>query len=203
MPVFLQGLIIGLSIAIPVGPIGMLCLRRALQDGRLAGLVSGLGAATADAIYGIIAALGITVITDFLLAHRTALQLGGGLFLIYLGISISRAKPATAADRPPPKSLLSAFFSTLLLTLANPTTILSFLGIFAGLGVVSSRTSNTAAYLMVLGVFLGSAIWWIVLSFAASVIGPKLQQGGQRLMNLGSGLLIAAVGLWQLGRLLV
>jgi len=198
MPAFLQGLFLGFSIAVPVGPIGLLCLRRSLTDGRLAGLVSGLGAATADAIYGLIAALGLTAITGFLLAYRTPLQLGGGLFLLYLGVSICRAKPPSAEVSAPTTNLLSAYLSTLVLTLANPMTILSFLGIFAGLGVVSSDSGHLAAFLLVLGVFLGSATWWVLLSLSAGAIGRRLQKGGQRLLNLGSGLLIAGIGVWQL-----
>ncbi|MCX6952151.1 MAG: LysE family transporter [Verrucomicrobia bacterium] len=202
MSAFFQGLLIGFSIAVPVGPIGLLCLRRSLTDGRLAGLVSGLGAATADALYGVVAALGLTAVTGFLLAYRTPLQLGGGLFLLYLGLSICRAQPPSAEVRAPVTNLASAYGSTLLLTLANPTTILSFLGIFASLGVVSSEGGHLPAFLLVLWVFIGSAVWWVVLSLTAGALGPRLQNGGHRLLNLSSGLLIAAIGVWQLVRLM-
>lgn len=207
MPVenFLKGLVIGFSIAIPVGPIGLLCLRRSLNEGRLAGLVSGLGAATADALYGLVAALGLTAITDALLAHRTALQLGGGLFLLYLGITTLRARPPapTAATPTPTRttSLHSAYLSTLALTITNPMTILSFLGIFAGLGFTGANHGVWSACWLVLGVFLGSGIWWLLLSTAASWLGSRLQHGGLRLLNIFSGLIIVAFGLWQLGQL--
>lgn len=200
---FFQGLIIGFSIAAPVGPIGLLCIRRSLAEGRLAGLVSGLGAATADALYGILAALGITAITDLLLGYQRPLQFIGGLFLVYLGIAIMRSNPATDAANPArAKSLFAAYSSTLALTLANPITILSFLGLFAGLGVVGDQQSPFAAFTLVVGVFLGSAAWWLVLSSAANALGQRLHSGSLRLLNLTSGALIAAFGLWHLYRLL-
>lgn len=200
MSAFLKGLLIGFSIAIPVGPIGMLCLRRSITHGRLAGLVSGLGAATADALYGVIAALGLSTVTGFLLLHQTSLQFVGSLFLLYIGITTFRAQPPSAdAPTPAPPNLFGAYLSTLLLTLANPTTILSFLGIFASIGVVSS-TGNFAAFNLVLGVFLGSAVWWIILSVSAGALAPRLQGNGRRLLNRLSGATITAFGLWQLIR---
>ncbi len=203
MPAFLQGLVIGFSIAAPVGPIGLLCIRRSLADGRLAGLVSGLGAATADALYGIAAALGLTAITRLLLEHQPFLQLGGSVFLIYLGLSTLRTPPPAAAARvAPAANLPSAYASTLVLTLTNPMTILSFLGIFAGLGVGTSATTPLSSITLVLGVFLGSAAWWLVLSFTAAALSARLRHGGLRLLNVASGLTIATIGLWQITRLM-
>jgi len=223
MPAFLQGLVIGFSIAVPVGPIGLLCIRRSLADGHLAGFVSGLGAATADALYGVIAALGLTAVTRLLLEHQRVLQLGGGLFLLYLGLSTLRTRPTAAAHVAPAATLPfahtstpvltlgirvariplpSAYASTLVLTLANPLTILSFIGIFAGLGVGASATSPPSAIALVLGVFLGSAAWWLILSFTAATLGARLRHGGLRALNIASGLIIAAFGAWQLGKLL-
>jgi threonine/homoserine/homoserine lactone efflux protein len=202
VPAFLQGLLIGFSIAAPVGPIGLICIRRSLTAGRLAGLVSGLGAATADALYGIVAALGLTAVTNLLVAYQRPLQFVGGLFLVYLGLAIMRSTPATTATSTPPTATLSAaYFSTLLLTLANPVTVLSFLGIFAGLGLLGNAHAPSAAFALVLGVFLGSAAWWLLLSTSAAALGARLQSGGLRLLNLTSGALIAAFGLWQLFRL--
>lgn len=200
---FLQGIAIGFSIAAPVGPIGLLCIRRSLADGRLAGLVSGLGAATADALYGILAALGLTAVTDLLLGYQRPLQFVGGLFLVYLGIAIMRSNPATeATNSAQTPSLSAAYVSTLALTLANPITILSFLGLFAGLGVVGDNQSPFAAFTLVGGVFLGSAAWWLLLSSAATALGQRLHSGGLRVLNLASGAFIAAFGLWHLFRLL-
>ena len=197
-PIF-KGAIIGFSLAAPVGPIGLLCIRRSLHDGRLAGFVSGLGAATADALYGLVAAFSLTALTDFLLGYRTALQLLGGLFLLYLGITTFRARaPAPAADRPAP-NLLAAYFSTLVLTATSPVTILAFVGIFAGLGLTIPDAFS--ALRLVLGVFLGSAAWWLILSTTASRLGRRLQSGGLRLLNVIAGSLLLAFALWQLTQL--
>jgi len=130
---FFKGLIIGFSIAAPVGPIGMLCIRRTLVYGRLSGLVSGLGAATADAVYGSIAAFGLAFVATFLVNQQGWLHLVGGLFLCYLGIKAFLAKPATATTTPESISLASDYASTFFLTLTNPLTILSFAAVFAGL----------------------------------------------------------------------
>jgi threonine/homoserine/homoserine lactone efflux protein len=196
-PLF-KGLFFGFSIAVPVGPIGLLCLRRSLNEGRLCGLVSGLGAATADAIYGLLVAFGLTVVTDFLLRYKLYLQAGGSLFLLYLGFRLFRAQPPTAEVRAAAvPNLRAAYLSTLALTLANPMTVLAFLGIFTGLGVTSAP-GGLGAFALVLGVFLGSAIWWVLLSFTASALGRHLEQGGLRTLNLASGLIISAFGLWQL-----
>jgi threonine/homoserine/homoserine lactone efflux protein len=197
MSAFLSGLAMGFSIAVPVGPIGLLCLRRSVTEGRLAGLVTGLGAATADTIYGAVAAAGLTAVTSALVAHRAALQFAGGLFLLYLGVTTFRAKPAAplVLGAPRSTSLAAAYGSTLLLTLANPLTILAFVGIFAGLGL---RPGLGEASWLVLGVAVGSAVWWLALSAVASRLRTRLQGGGLRGLNLCSGLAIGGFGLWQL-----
>ncbi|MDP2137386.1 MAG: LysE family transporter, partial [Candidatus Didemnitutus sp.] len=143
----LTGLIIGFAIAVPVGPIGFLCLRRTLIYGRWTGLVSGLGAATADAFYGLVAALGLTAVSAFLMQIENWLHLGGGLFLLFLGLKTALARPpaAESSSTPmPPKQrgALAAFFSTFVLTLASPATILAFVAIFAGLGLGAKVTSH-------------------------------------------------------------
>jgi threonine/homoserine/homoserine lactone efflux protein len=199
MSPLLKGLIIGFSIAAPVGPIGLLCIRRALSAGRLAGFVSGLGAATADAIYGVAAALGLTAVTNVLLQQQNWLRLGGGMFLLYLGVSTVRAKTATGETRnTAPQNLWSAYASTFALTLTNPMTILSFIGIFAGLGLDASKASTSGATLLVFGVFLGSAAWWLILRATAGWLGARLQHGGLRVVNIISGLILAGFGAGQL-----
>jgi threonine/homoserine/homoserine lactone efflux protein len=161
----IRGVLIGLSIAAPIGPIGVLCIRRTLAEGRTSGLVSGLGVACADALYGSVAALGLSV-ADALLGQLLWIRLAGGLFLCYLGLRTLAARPpaeATAAEVRAGRGLLGAFGSTFLLTLANPMTILSFAAIFAGLGP-RTGASGAEALLLVLGVFAGSALWWLILS---------------------------------------
>ena len=195
----LKGLVIGFSIAAPVGPIGLLCIRRSLANGRLVGFVSGLGAATADTLYGVVAALGLTAVTQVLIEHRVWLQLGGGVFLLCLGVTTLRSRPPVEeAKAARAANLSTAFGSTLALTLMNPMTILSFVGIFAALGVNGGSGGAAAAGLLVTGVFVGSATWWLVLSAAASRLGRGLQGGGLRALNVASGAVIAAFGVWQL-----
>ena len=195
---FLQGVVIGFSIAAPVGPIGLLCIRRSLTDGRTAGLVSGLGAATADAAYGLVAAFGLTAISHALLAQRIWLQGLGGLFLLYLGITTAFTRPAaTAAAATPPLRYGSAYGSTLFLTLTNPMTILSFLGIFAGIGLANVGGAWTPA-LLVAGVFCGSSAWWLVLSTSVGWLGPRLHARRLRFINALAGVIIAGFGVWQL-----
>jgi threonine/homoserine/homoserine lactone efflux protein len=196
----LKGIIIGFAIAAPVGPIGVLCIRRTLADGRLPGFVSGLGAATADAVYGAVAAFGLTLVTDFLMEGASWLRLIGGAFLLFLGIRTFFARPAERAAPARNGGLVGAYASTLFLTLTNPTTILSFAAIFAGLGVGSTNDA-LSAMLLVLGVFLGSALWWLVLSGTAGLFRAKLSAGGLRWVNRVSGTIIAAFGVLALSGL--
>jgi threonine/homoserine/homoserine lactone efflux protein len=165
----LRGLVIGFSIAAPVGPIGVLCIRRTLADGRAFGLLSGLGAATADAIYGCIAG-----------------------FVLYLGVKTFLSKVAKEAAPVKGVGLAGAYASTLFLTLTNPMTILSFVGIFAGMGLAESSTRGAA--LTVLGVFLGSALWWLALSGVVGLFQDRVGQGLLRWVNRISGAVIAGFG---------
>ena len=193
---FFRGLLIGLSIAAPVGPIGVLCIRRTLAEGRAAGLVSGLGAATADALYGFIAAFGLTFVSGFLIRQRLWLHLVGGLFLCYLGVKTMLAKPAGPAQPTPAggRGLLAAYTSTLFLTLTNPITILFFAGIFAGLGAAEGGSYASAA-IMVAGVFIGSALWWLTLSGLVSLFRTRFDARALRWVNRLSGVVIVGFGL--------
>jgi threonine/homoserine/homoserine lactone efflux protein len=200
LELFLKGLLIGFSIAAPVGPIGVLCIRRTLADGRAAGLVSGLGAATADGFYGAVAAFGLTAISGFLLGISAATRLLGGLFLCYLGLRTFLSKPAPAASAASSSKeanlqLPSAYLSTLGLTLTNPTTILSFVAVFAGLGLGAETAHDYAsAVLMVLGVFIGSALWWITLSIGVGLLRNRIESRAMLWVNRLSGCVIAAFG---------
>lgn len=190
-----RGLAIGFSIAAPVGPIGVLCIRRTLADGRAAGLVSGLGAATADAIYGCIAGFGLTFISHFLVSQQIWLRLVGGLFLCYLGIKTLLSKPAEQAAHAKATGLLGAYASTFFLTVTNPMTILSFVAIFAGLGLASTSGNYRSASILVLGVFLGSALWWLLLSGGIGLFREKFTTTGLQWVNRISGLIITGFGL--------
>jgi threonine/homoserine/homoserine lactone efflux protein len=194
LPLFLKGLLIGFSIAAPVGPIGILCIRRTLSEGRLAGLLSGMGAATADALYGCIAGFGLTVISGLLLDHVTGLRLAGGLFLCYLGLKTWRTRAAEPAVSISKTGLLGTYTSTLLLTLTNPSTILSFLAVFAGLGLATTESSGAAAIALVMGVFLGSAAWWLLLSSGVNRMRDRLTARHLRWINRASGLVLFSFG---------
>lgn len=190
---FWRGFIIGLAIAAPVGAIGLLCIRRTLAYGRLVGFVTGLGAATADAVYGAVAALGLTSVAVFLANAQTPLRLLGGAFLIYLGWRTFTSRPSGAAEADRPGTLAGMFASTFALTLANPSTIISFAAIFAGLGLTGS-TGLTPALAMVAGVFLGSATWWLVLSGGVGLLRGVMTPDRLLWVNRASGVLIAMLG---------
>jgi threonine/homoserine/homoserine lactone efflux protein len=159
-----KGLAIGFAIAAPVGPIGVLCVRRTFADGRLAGFVTGLGAATADAFYGAVAAFGLTAVSDFLLGFQQELRLAGGVFLLGLGVKTFFERPSTRAAPMQGDGLAQVWLTTVVLTLTNPATILSFLAVFAGAGLAETRHGPADAAAIVAGVFLGSTAWWLLLS---------------------------------------
>ncbi len=192
---FLRSLLIGLSLAAPVGPIGVLCIRRTLANGQTVGLASGLGAATADAFYGAVAGFGLTFISALLVSQQAWLRLIGGLFLCYLGVRTLLSQPATSAAVAQGSGLLGAYTSTLFLTLTNPMTILSFTAIFAGLGLAGARGDYGAATVLVLGIFLGSTLWWFLLSTGVGLFRTRLTPEALRWVNRVSGLIIGAFGL--------
>jgi threonine/homoserine/homoserine lactone efflux protein len=194
----LRGFLIGLSIAAPVGPMAVLCIQRTLDKGRLYGLISGFGIATADMTYGGIAGFGLTFVSHFLVSQQFWIRLVGGIFLIYLGLRTIFAKPAQQATytaKGKEGNMLVAYSSTYFLTLTNPLTILSFVAIFAGLGVGSASKSYLTAALVVLGVFLGSASWWIMLTSGVSLFRSALNPRRLRWVNRLSGVIILAFGL--------
>ncbi len=200
--IFLKGFIIGISIAAPVGPIGVLCIQRTISHGKLSGLATGLGAASADAVYGFVAAFGLTFISNFLVAQQTWFRLIGGGFLIYLGVRayFSNLDNRTVNTNNP--SLAGAYGTTFLLTLSNPMTILSFAAIFSGFGLVDASIHYGSAALMVIGVFWGSASWWLFLSSGTNLLRGRLNQ---RLVwvNKLSGIVIAVFGVVAIGSLLI
>ncbi|MBI1726756.1 MAG: LysE family transporter [Candidatus Rokubacteria bacterium] len=203
LSVFLRGLAIGFGIAAPVGPIGILCIRRTLADGRAVGFAAGLGAATADALYGAVAAFGLTLVSSALVGQRAWLQAVGGLFLCYLGVRTWMAAPAAtagAARREP--GLVSAWATTFALTVANPATILSFAAIFAGLGLGGAVNGYGPATLMVTGVFLGSAFWWLLLSIGVGLLRSSITPVHLRWVNRAAAAIITAFGLGALLSLL-
>ncbi len=195
LPLVLRGLMIGFSIAAPVGPIGVLCIRRTLAEGRVYGFVSGLGAATADGFYGTLAALGLTLVSSFLLDQANWLRLIGGAYLCYLGVKTFRSQPAQKAAEAKGRGLLGAYTSTLFLTLTNPLTIFAFAAIFAGVGAEAAAGNTFGALNVVLGVFLGSTAWWLILVTLTSLFRARLNTTGLVWVNRVSGLVIVGFGL--------
>lgn len=169
-----KGFIAGIVVTVPIGPVGLLCTHRILASGRMHGLISGLGAATADVIYSWVVALGLTIVSDFLVKEQMWFRLFSGIFLCLLGVKAfltRRAKTGALADK---LCHFNNFSSTLLLTLANPMSILVFAGIFAGLGIVGSGSSWGNAIPLVAGVFLGSMFWCVLLSVCVGVFHKRI-----------------------------
>lgn len=194
----IKGFIIGFSVAAPVGPIGVLTIKRTLSEGRISGFVTGLGAALADTIYGLIAGFGLTAISSFLMSYQFWLQLVGGLFLMVIGIKSFSSQPANQAANVKSNGLAKNFFSTFILTITNPATILSFLAIFAGLGLANTNADSSSSMTLVLGVFIGSALWWFILSSLVSVFTSKITSERLKWINMGSGVMIVSFGLYAL-----
>jgi len=191
---FLKGVILGFSIAAPVGPIGVLCIRKTLQFGGYSGFISGLGAAFADAIYAVIAAFGLTFISNFLLTGKLWIHLVGGGFLLYLGWSTFIAKPAPESKETSHMSFLGDFISTFFLTITSPMTILAFLAIFAGLGLSCDPGEYLKAGQLVLGVFIGSALWWLILSGGVTLFRKRVSPKVMTWINRIAGLIIFSFG---------
>jgi threonine/homoserine/homoserine lactone efflux protein len=192
---FAQSLLIGLSIAAPVGPIGLLVIQRTLQRGALVGLATGLGAAVADALYGAVGAFGVSWVIDALVGARVPLALGGGAFLLWMAWRIWHSAPAAqAAQAGPGAGLLSCFAGTFVLTLSNPATIFSFIAVFGTLG---AQLQVTSPWTMVAGVLVGSALWWLLLSVLVGRLRSRFDTRMQRGVNRASALLLAGFAFWQ------
>lgn len=197
--VFITGLIAGFVIAVPVGPINVLCVRRTIMHGRLVGLVSGLGAAAADTLFGAIAAFGLVFIYTLLLTERFWLGIGGTAILIVIGIRTLLAEPPRPQASPDPPNLLGDFTSTFFLTLTNPVTILSFLAAFSAFGIQGDERIGLDDWLLLLGVFIGSTAWWLILTTSVGLFHGKFDDRTLRWANRIAGLVIlafAAAILW-------
>lgn len=193
----IKGLIIGLSIAAPVGPISILCIHRTLHEGFKSGLVTGLGAATADGVYGCIAGFGLTFISQFLVTHQFWIRLMGGLFLFYLGVKTILSRPSQqVVSARSNRNLFRAYITTFFLTLTNPMTILSFIAIFAGLGIGSVHTSYQDAFVLIFGIAMGSFLWEFLLSASvATLLRHKMNQASLYKINFISGMIIGVFGI--------
>jgi len=199
----LKGMLVGVIIALPAGPVGVLCIRRTILHGRLAGFVSGLGAASADAVFGIIAAFGLTFVSDLLLEYQNWLRLGGAGFLLYIGISAFTADPLGGArSQRDPDGLVADYVSAVALTITNPITILAFLAIFASIGFSGPGATLGRAAILVLGVWLGSLLWWAGLALGAGRARLSFDRDHLVWINRGSGGILVFCGVTLLGSLL-
>jgi len=199
LAVFASAMLIGLSIAAPVGPIGLLTIQRSIEHGPRAGLATGLGAAAADAVYGAVGAYGVSWLIGALVAARVPLALFGAAFLLWMAWGLVRAQPIErAAAAAPASNGWQYFATTFVLTLSNPATIFSFIAVF---GTLAGRSAVDAPGTMVLGVLVGSALWWLFLSSAVGRFRERFDSRWRRRVDLASAAVLAGFALWQLGSL--
>ena len=191
---FIQGMIVGLTLAVPVGPISLVCIHRTVAGGRLHGIFSGLGVATSDSFYAAVAFLGLTAVSGLIIGHQTAFRLVAGIALVLVGIQVFRSIPAAIRDGANPDSYLKDYLSLLAIAAANPLTIIYFITILPGFGVVAHGTTLIAAVPFVAGIFLGSAAWWIILCGSLGSVRSRLTVDNLRWINNASGVLITVFG---------
>ncbi len=191
---FLKGSLIGFSIAMPVGPVGMLCIQHSLRRGLVAGLIAGLGAALADAFFGCMAGFGVSLLSHVLTRYQVWFQMIGAFILWYLGIKIFKSQPVQVETGEASFSCSRVFFSTFALTLTNPLTLLCFAAIYASLGITPADDEILPAVILTLGVLIGAAIWWMMLTFGVTFIGRKFQLTSSPLLNRISGGILTGCG---------
>ena len=191
---FLKGLIIGFAMAVPIGPIGVMCIRKTLAEGHTRGLIIGLGAATADSLYSCIAAFGLTFISDVISTQHFWLRLVGGGLLLFLGLKTFLAKRKVPAIPSDNKGMLRSYATAFFLALTNPVTIFAFVAVFAAFGL-GYRLNISSAFILVVGVFTGSCLWFLSLGYVATLFREKLDAGGLTWVNRISGVLIILSGI--------
>jgi threonine/homoserine/homoserine lactone efflux protein len=201
LTLFLKGIVIGFVMAVPIGPIGIMCIRKTLTEGRLRGLIIGLGAASADLLYSCIAAFGFTTVSSVISNERIWIRLIGGTLLLFLGLRTYRAKPTNPKFNIHSSGMLGSYFYTLFLTLTNPLTIFVFIAVFAALGL-ENEVKIFSGSVLVTGVFIGSCLWFLLLSTGVTLFRKKLDLEGLRWVNKIAGILIILSGVLAIGSLL-
>jgi len=193
--ILIKGIIIGLITGMPLGPIGVLCLKATLTNGALFGLVAGLGSCVADSIYASVAALGLTFISRFFTRYQHDLRIFGGIILLIFGINIILSKKENKQEISNSKTLVKSFLSTFVLAIANPATIFSFLFVFASYGSKSIGHGAGARIILILGVFCGSFFWWAILVLASKRFHNRLNTKKIPLINKVLGYIIVCSGI--------
>ncbi len=198
MEFLLKGIVSGFIIAVPVGPVGILCIRRALADGRWAAFIAGIGAALADTIYGAVAAYGLTFISSFLITYEFPLKLVGGIFVTFLGVKTFRTRycaPSFEGNTRHSAGLIKDCLSTFFITLTNPGTLLGFMMVFPIIGAMASPSDTVHITLLVVGVFTGSTLWWLTLSAAAGAFRSKFEPHWLEIFNHIAGAVLVLFGI--------
>ncbi|ACI97881.1 LysE/ArgO family amino acid transporter [Rhodospirillum centenum] len=194
--VFLRGIILGIAIAAPVGPIGLLCIRRTLERGIAVGIATGMGAAIADALFSAIAAFGVNAILELVIGHEGELRVFGGLFLLGVALHSFLREPRPPAQEPEARNLLGATGSGLALTMGNPVTILGITALVVGF---SGGLETYQAVTLVAGIFVGSGIWWFILCGGVTLVRHRITRRSVLWINRGTGIMLGALGVWALG----
>ncbi|PWR22308.1 LysE family translocator [Zavarzinia compransoris] len=194
---FVRALIVGYVVAAPVGPVNLVCIHRTLHIGRISGFMAGVGGAVADGLFAVVAAFGLTAVSQWVVDHEGWMYLVGGLFMAILGVKTFFTTPKDRDLKADEGSVPQAMVGTFLLTITNPVTILGFATAFAAAGLTGDGTLGQATF-NVVGVFAGSVLWWLTLAFLVGLLRGKLEARGLRLINQISGAAIAACGLWAL-----
>lgn len=191
---FIRGTIVGFALAAPMGPVAILCIRRALARGRLQAFIAGLGAALADMIFGAIAGLGLTVISAFIVSYEILIGLVGGLVVLAMGITTYRTPVVMNNGTVAVKSLRRDFAAAFTIAITNPATMIAAIGVFAAFGPIDTHTSPGRAFWLVAGVLIGSALWWLILSGIAATLRGRFVATGLPWLNRISGSVIALSG---------
>jgi threonine/homoserine/homoserine lactone efflux protein len=200
---FAQGLLLGLAVAVPIGPVAIMCIRRTCSNGPLLGFISGLGAASAHSLYAAIGAVGATLVSDFLVGHGAAIRFAGGIFLLYVGLRIARAPRRASVNEARLSGALSAYVSTALFALSNPMTVVLCSAFFATLSPSRGSPDDQSVTLTVAGAFAGSAAWWLALSLAVATLRRWVSTRVMDRVNAVAGCAIVLFGLTMVGRALI
>lgn len=192
---FIKGIAIGLGVAIPIGPVGILCIDRTLTHGKASGIATGIGAAIADGVYGAIAAFSVTFVTNHLIPYQHWIRAGGSIILIYLGIKIFREIPKRKHPHIRKKDLITDCISTVFLTFTNPMTVISFLTIFAAMGLRNLSRDTISGSALVAGITAGSILWWLIIVFVANKFEKKMTLTKLRNVNRITGMIVVAFGI--------